>query len=277
MTYPIKRRLLVGLILLAIIGMVAGLWPYARALFPEERTREAVSDLLSPWYEIYRPEGDGPFPTVLLFHGCGGPQPEISRPRGEWLRDNGYVAILVDSFSGRKLTARPVCKGHALWGNERVVDVRAALSHVRQLPYVASDRLALLGYSHGGWTVLDALAYGPDPVHGSNDEDGQALDGVRAVAAYYPYCGFPARFRSEWAVKQPTLVFLAGQDTVIDTAECVDVFDRYQANDYPVETRFFPGVEHVFDAPSAMNSYDLAAAKAAEIRLLKFLEDNLLK
>ena len=277
MSYPIKRRLSVGLVLLAIIGMVAGLWPYARALFPEDRTREAVNDLLSPWYEIYRPEGDGPFPTVLLFHGCGGPQPEISRPRGEWLRDNGYVAILVDSFSGRNLTARPVCKGHALWGNERVVDVRAALSHARQLPYVASDRLALLGYSHGGWTVLDALAYGADPVHGSDDEDAQALDGVRAVAAYYPYCGFPARFRSEWALKQPTLVFLAGQDTVIDTAECVDVLDRYKANGYPLETRLFPAVEHVFDAPSAMNSYHPASAKAAEVRLLTFLEDNLLK
>src|SRR5438105_2650861 len=44
----------------------------------------------------YRPRGDGPFPAVVLLHGCGGVSPS-TRQWGRWFRAHGYVALVVDS------------------------------------------------------------------------------------------------------------------------------------------------------------------------------------
>src|SRR5688572_14640867 len=47
-----------------------------------------------------RPEGKGPFPTIILLHGCDGIQPF----QEQWTKDLvalGYVALLVDSHGPR--------------------------------------------------------------------------------------------------------------------------------------------------------------------------------
>ena len=54
---------------------------------------------------LRKPGGPGPFPAVVLMHGCGGIQPgnEI------WASDLttwGYVTLLVDSFTPRGLNVR---------------------------------------------------------------------------------------------------------------------------------------------------------------------------
>ena len=53
--------------------------------------------------DVLRPEGEGPFPAVVLLHGCSG---IIQTERGwaQELRKRGYVAVLVDSFRPRGYT-----------------------------------------------------------------------------------------------------------------------------------------------------------------------------
>src|SRR5574341_2182011 len=59
--------------------------------------------------ELFRPEGAGPFPAVILLHGSEGLAPRYTRGRefytdmAEWIRSQGYIAFLVDSFSSRQL------------------------------------------------------------------------------------------------------------------------------------------------------------------------------
>src|SRR5215510_57673 len=52
---------------------------------------------------LRRPDGGGPFPTLVLLHGCGG-----ITPGNDWwtetLRRWGYVTLLVDSFGPRGRT-----------------------------------------------------------------------------------------------------------------------------------------------------------------------------
>src|SRR2546422_2316465 len=50
------------------------------------------------WEE--RPEGPGPFPAVVLLHGCHGVS-ESNHEWSRWFRDQGYVALIVDSWSPR--------------------------------------------------------------------------------------------------------------------------------------------------------------------------------
>ncbi len=60
---------------------------------------------------LYRPAGNGPFPASVGLHGCSG---MLTRDRSgvtpiyaQWaqhLRANGFVVLLIDGFSPRKVT-----------------------------------------------------------------------------------------------------------------------------------------------------------------------------
>ena len=260
----------IALTLLLAVALVLAAFPYRKALFPVAKSLQQVALELDGHYQIFRPEGDGPFPAVLVYHGCGGPSAELAEPRGDWLRKQGYVAIMVDSFSGRLLTEKAVCNGYALWGSERAADVLASLEFARKLPYVDDSRLALLGYSHGGWTVLDALANGPE-VHEEGGELRASLEGVRAVSTFYPYCEFPARFRYQWKVAMPVLSLLAGEDSMVNTHACVNVLGKWQQQGLPIDVEVYPGVDHGFDGPTSMNTWNREVASQALQSLAGFL------
>src|SRR5439155_21173663 len=75
--------------------------------------------------ELTLPVGPGPFPAVVLMHGCGG----VGNAEGGWvdpLTRAGYAAFVVDSFTGRGLTE--VCRNaRALSPVQRIPDTYGAL------------------------------------------------------------------------------------------------------------------------------------------------------
>src|SRR5688572_20852476 len=63
---------------------------------------------------LFRPEGEGPFPAIVMLHGRGGPYSSANRGTytaetltmrhrmwGEFWASRGYVALHVDSFGPR--------------------------------------------------------------------------------------------------------------------------------------------------------------------------------
>src|SRR5690349_4121596 len=53
---------------------------------------------------LARPTGEGPFPAVVVLHGCGGFSSAGSLQLADQLKDWGYVALMVDSLTPRALT-----------------------------------------------------------------------------------------------------------------------------------------------------------------------------
>ena len=49
---------------------------------------------------LSKPDGPGPFPALVLLHGCQGVSPQV-KDWARWLADRGYVAFVVDSFGPR--------------------------------------------------------------------------------------------------------------------------------------------------------------------------------
>ena len=72
------------------------------------------------------PSGKGPFPVVILLHGCGGIGPGL----WDWahrLQNWGYAALVLNSFSARDVTT--VCAPamqHLVTPQDRVADVLSA-------------------------------------------------------------------------------------------------------------------------------------------------------
>ena len=137
---------------------------------------------------LVSPAGNGPFPAVIVLHGSGGmwhETPEEDGPIGDmysqfddWatlLTQNGYVALILDSFSARAAGHPPVLPDNPSGFKqllppedadvapvyERSRDAFDGLTFLRTLPEVDGDRIGLLGFSHGGGGVAGALVDGP--------------------------------------------------------------------------------------------------------------------
>ena len=245
------------LALAALLAVVAG------CVATHRLADDSLQPLLRPHDTIYRPDGQGPFPAVLVLHGCLGVRSKDTR-WAERLREDGYVALVVDSMTGRGLTTveqrRNVCSGWTLWGGTRSGDVRASLAYLRTVPFVDASRLGIVGFSHGAWAALDLLASAAE----------EEVAGLRAVIGFYPYCGVASRAR--WLGLRrdvPTLLLLAGDDRFVSPDQCRSVAERAAADGRRVAATVYPEAGHSFDWRAS------PATEDAHRRVRIFLDEHL--
>lgn len=189
---------------------------------------------------LHRPPAAGAAPAVAIFHGCGGVGQNVTR-MAQRLAANGYAALLVDSFGARGI--RDACTRN--WpsvadGQERARDVAAAVRWLRAQPFVAPDRVAIMGYSYGGgvalFHALRALpAAGPGPE-------------FRAAIAVYPDCALRDLPGQRFEAPRPLLMAMAELDDWTPVAQCRALLGRVVAGAERVESAIYPGAHHSFDA-----------------------------
>lgn len=210
---------------------------------------------IAPHFTVRQPEGPGPHPVVLQLHGCGGRQPLHDR-YAEAAVAEGVASVVIDSFAPRRIpravAQATVCTGLRLRGAERSADVFAALHWLEAQPWADAHRVALAGWSHGGWTVMDALA-GSHAACGLVDPQAHRLSRVNAAFLVYPYAGPPSlTIRSGWGDHRPRVsAVIAGRDTVVGKVAPLRALERLKTDGVEVETLVLPGATHSFDDPEA--------------------------
>ncbi|MFD1627235.1 dienelactone hydrolase family protein [Azospirillum griseum] len=202
---------------------------------------------------LLRPAGNGPHPSVVLLHGCGGLYAKSTgrvAARHVWwatmLQQQGYAVLMVDSFGPRGVT--DVCSGPlkdrpVRSGMERKRDAWAALTYLRGRPEVDRERIALMGWSQGGGTVLSAFGAGQDGPAGK--EGG----GYRAAIAFYPGCKSPLK-NEDWQPDGPLLLLVGEKDDWTPIQPCLDLVKRDGVKER-TELVVYPNAYHGFDAPDA--------------------------
>lgn len=219
-------------------------------------TLERRVEMLAPHITVLMPDSAGGLvPAVLMFSGCGGVI-SIQHDYAAIANEMGVAALIVDSHSARgigRLGARlTVCTAARMRADARAGDVIAAIAHARTLPGIDASRLALIGWSHGGWTLLDTLTFAADgnapPGIGQLPDD--ALEGVRSVMLVYPWCGFLSRVRSHDLPSHPPVsALLAGDDVIADPRACTALFAQQRASGAAIGWEVREGLTHAFDAP----------------------------
>jgi dienelactone hydrolase len=216
--------------------------------------------------DLALPSGQGPFPLVILLHGCGG----ISSSMWRWQRRLGgwgYAVLVLDSFGPRGVTN--VCATAdqpKVRPSDRAGDVLSAALFVRTLPQIDSGRIGVVGLSHGGTTA----AWVTHPPFAT------AYPGlVKAAVDYYGPCGNPGQYGGV------PLLALAGDDDDWGQpgANC-RAFARGLAAGQPLTVHTYPGVVHAFDNPDTQTAvrfghrmaYDAAAAEDSVERVRGFLD-----
>lgn len=192
---------------------------------------------------MYRPQGPGPFPALVLLHGCGGMYTNSGyvtasyRYWADLLALRGYVTLLVDSFNPRGY--RSICelqKRPILQSRERVDDAYAALQWLGEQPYVAAGRVGLLGWSNGGSGALYAMRPGS-----------RVEPGFRAAVAFYPGCRTLARAKTPYRPYAPVLILSGEADDWTPAAPCVALTEIAKKRGAPLDIVTYAGAHHSFD------------------------------
>jgi dienelactone hydrolase len=207
--------------------------------------------------DIVKPAGNGPFPVVVQLHGCGGKKPHQAR-WAEVARDAGWAAMVVDSYRHRGITSlqayTSVCTGMRLWGRERAGDLYAAMHWLRTQAWVDPARIAVAGWSHGGWTVLDAMSLEPGRdmawATGLTGLDAEPLAGLIGAFVVYPFVGPGSVARSHGLrVDASTLALVGTRDVIVGGRSVGRALERMATPREPVSVVVLEGATHAFDEP----------------------------
>ena len=203
---------------------------------------------------LFEAVAPGPRPAVISLHGCGGlldAKGGLSRNRyrvAEYLNVEGMHMLAVDSFTPRGL--KSICETsprlRTFNYEQRREDVFAAIRWLAQRPNVERNRIAIVGYSNGGSTVLSVL----------DRTDKGVLDQPiqpRAAIAYYPSC---RDFAEMWSyeIGAPLLLMIGALDDWTSPHYCERLHDKVKRAQQGMSFEFiiYPGSHHGFDGYGAM-------------------------
>ena len=195
---------------------------------------------------LFKPEGVGPFPAVIVMPGCGG----VDTPDAlsglkmliNHLQTKGVATLIVDPFTPRGELS---CSA----GDFGIKDALGAVKVLMAMPDIDVKHIFLQGYS---WGATASLAL----VNTANPDSGDAK--VAGVIAYYPNCG---------VVGEPSVPVLVLKGEKDNATTCLALKDTPN-----FEVVVYPGAGHGFDAPSgAYGDYDEKATRDAERRADAFM------
>jgi dienelactone hydrolase len=221
---------------------------------------------------LRRPAGAGPFPAVVLLHSCNGNWKRLDERWGRQITPWGYVTLTVDSFGPRGIDE--TC------GNgspaDMAFDAYRALDFLVRQHAVDPDRVAVLGFSQGGWLALSSVEQGVVERSSSNK--------FRAAAAFYPNCR-----AIQGNLTVPALIMIGELDDWTSAEGCRRLAEgsddygvsRQNSHSAPIKLIVYPGAWHAFDAPRLNTpkellghrlQYNQAAAEQSAVALRTFLD-----
>ena len=194
--------------------------------------------------QLYKPDGDGPFPVVIALHGCGGlaGHSEPVQPRyrdwAEQLLKAGNAVLLPDSYGSRELGPQCLVKERrVLARRERVADIVASRQWLVQQPWAARERISLIGWANGASALLWAVR----PQLSSRNVEPD----FRSAIAFYPDCRLSSGLG--WSARIPTLLLIGAKDDVSSPPACRQMVDGAHGRSALARIVIYPGAYHDFD------------------------------
>ena len=182
---------------------------------------------------LTKPTGQGPFPAIVMLPGSGIEGWEkYFDIWAQRLAGWGYVSLLVDSFGPRgesDISGNPESIPPLL----RAQDAHDGKSYLVGLPFVGRNQIALMGWSHGGWTVLRAI--------GENTSFQNRGDPFRCAIAFYPYCDVALQ-----GFDTPLLILIGERDDWCPAKSCQLRMPSGKATPETI-LKVYPEAYHCFD------------------------------
>ncbi len=260
------KRILLGLLaVLAILILFVPLSIFADSLLGKNRLDALVNTTVpgvngGPDVRAYvaKPEGDGPFPTVIMIHEFYGLRESIVG-KADLLAQQGYLVIAPDTFRGSTTSWIPRAIYQVISTKPENVnaDLDSIYAWLETQPDVDANRIAIAGFCYGGRTSLVYSLHNNKLAstvifYGSPEIDPEVLK----------------------ALPGPVLGIFGGADQSI-SVESVNQFDKALTTaNIPHEITIYDGQPHAF-VEDAEGIKAGGAQGEAWNQMLTFLETNL--
>lgn len=184
--------------------------------------------------------GEDRLPAVILLHGSGGYGANVEVWSAAFNR-MGIATFAVDSFTGRGLQA--VSADQARLGRlNMILDAYGALRLLTTHPRIDPGRIALMGFSRGGQSVLYAGMQRFKAMHGPEGAE------FAAYLPFYPSCGTVFR-EDERLSGKPVRIHHGAADDYVPVAPCRSYVERLTKAGVDVTLTEYPDAHHTFDNP----------------------------
>lgn len=250
-----------------IYGRAIGAYPDLS--FPSEVKELGMFSSMSNG--IFRPEGQGPFPAVVLAHTCGGLQPHMT-DRAKDLVAAGFVVLVLDAYGPRGHTA--YCQPRGVLAPRFYKDAFDGLKHLAQIKEVDSERIYLVGLSLGSFAASSAASPEVARLVGSQAR-------FRATVGWYGSCAFDVSPHPKWQLlhpdtDRPLLLLLAGKDTETPVADCFPLVEQLKSEGKTVAWHVYADATHGWDKSDPRRGYVYSAdvTKDAMRRTVEFLRSH---
>lgn len=202
------------------------------------------------------PEGDGPFPGIVVIHEIFGLNENI-KDIARRFTSEGYAALAVDLFAGRN---RAVCMFRFFgqlqfnpMNNSSITDLQNTLSFLAGQPAVDEERLGAIGFCMGGgfasiWACKDQRLKAIAPYYGVSPRP------IEAVRRSCPVVG-----------SYPTKDFTTSHGHKMEQA--------LQTYDIAHDIKFYEGARHSFFNDQG-RTYNAEAAQDSWQRVLSFFRQH---
>lgn len=178
---------------------------------------------------LAQPDGDGPFPGVVVIHEILGLNDNIRNIAHRFV-ESGYVALAVDLFSAG---SRVACMARIFYGilirplkNGMVANLQAAMDFLQAQPVVDSNRIGAIGFCMGGSYALQLACVNDD---------------LRAASVFY---GLNPRPLEAVAQACPIVGSYPEKDFTAKAARKLEpLLARYEI---PYDIKIYPGARHSF-------------------------------
>jgi len=173
-----------------------------------------------------KPEGNGPFPAVILLHGLDG----MDKYYDAWadrLANRGYLTLQMDSFG---VQDKPNVLGPP---SKRAQDVCDAKSYLVGPSYVDPNRIGVIGRSLRGTSTFTAFWVGNSALKRENP--------FRAAVVFYPYC-----YKTLFDFDFPVLIQIGERNDWTLLSLCRKRIPPRQTKHH-VTLKGYPGTYHCFD------------------------------
>jgi carboxymethylenebutenolidase len=205
---------------------------------------------------LARPEGDGPFPAIVVIQEWWGLEPHIKDIAERFARE-GYAALAPDLYHGAVTDEPDEARKLAMETDMdlAVREVGGAVTYLRGQPY-AKGTVATIGYCMGGGLSLSASCRYP----------------VDATIVYYG--GNPNPLEQVQDIPGPVLGIYGEDDRLFPDAVNA-LREALTGYGKTVEIHTYPGAPHAFFNDSRPPTYWEEASKDAWQKTLDFLARNM--
>ena len=206
--------------------------------FREILAGEGESKPVTIFGTLKMPKGvSGKVPAVIILHGVGGVNDHYFEV-ADMLNEMGIAGFVVDSFRPRGVNGIALAKSGFHSYAIRISDAYAALELLSTHPKIDRNKIAVLGFSHGGAVALFAAS---EKIRYSFIADDLRF---AASIAYYPPCG--TQFQHIDFTAAPILMLLAEKDNMAPVAGCLKYAERIRESGADVKVVVYKGAHHQF-------------------------------